>query len=62
MFPGVTEAVDNYANLVLRLQRVTQQRDKLTQDVGLYKGQQWAYLAVGDLNPDLIDFSEYAKM
>ena len=61
LFPGMTEALDNYSNLALRLQRVTQQRDKLTQDVGLYKGQ-WAYLAVGDMNPDLIDFSEYTKM
>ena len=62
LFPGMTEALDNYTDLALRLQRVTQQRDKLTQDVGLYKGDQWAYLAVGDMNPDLIDFSEYAKM
>jgi len=62
LFPGMAEALDNYDNLALRLQRVTQQRDKLTQDVGLYKGQQWAWLAVGDMNPDLIDFSEYAKM
>jgi hypothetical protein len=61
LFPGMAEALDNYSNLALRLQHVTQQRDKLTQDVGLYKGQ-WAYLAVGDMNPGLIAFSEYTKM
>ena len=62
LFPGMVKTRDNYDNLVFRLQRITQQRDQLSQDVGLYKGQQWGYLAVGDMNPDLIDFSEYAKM
>lgn len=56
------EAVNNYQEMILRLQRVTQQRDSLLKDVGLYKGLQWAALTVGDYNPDLIDFSEYTKM
>lgn len=62
LFPEMLDAIEKYEGLTLRLQRVTQQRDSLLKDVGLYKGLQWASLSVGDYNPDLIDFSEYAKM
>ncbi len=62
LLPELDDAVRHYDETVLRLKRMTQQRNQLSKDVGLYKGQQWGYLAVGDMNPDLIDFGEYAKM
>jgi len=62
LIPGLGEMVDNYETISLRLQRMTQQRDKLSEDVGAYKGLQWAGLAIGDYNPDLVDYTEYTKM
>ncbi len=62
LIPGLSEMVENYDTISLRLQRMTQQRDKLSEDVGAYKATQWANLAIGDYNPELVDFAEYTKM
>ncbi len=62
LIPGLAEMVDTDDTISLRLQRMTQQRDKLSEDIGAYKAPQWANLAIGDYNPDLVDFVEYDKM
>jgi len=62
LIPGLGEMVDNYDTISLRLQRMTQQRDKLSEDIGAYRAPQWGLLAMGDYNPDLVSFAEYTKM
>jgi len=47
---------------IQRLQRVTQQRDVLRDEVGRYKSTTWDGLLVGDYNPEEIGFDEYKKM
>jgi len=53
---------NDFVETIQRLQRVTQQRDVLRDEVGRYKSTTWDGLLVGDYNPEEIGFDEYKKM
>ena len=53
---------NEFVETLTRLQRVTQQRNVLRDEVGLYKSTAWSNLLIGDYNPEEISFDEYKKM
>lgn len=56
------ELVEENETLAMRLARVTKQRDRLANDVGLMKATTWKNLLIGDYNPDKVSLDEYVKM
>lgn len=57
----ISRLEDRLAESAVLLQKRTRQLNQLTDDIGIYKSQ-WANLAVGDYNPEVIGFDEFEKM